>query len=336
VAVAVAVSAMPRDMREIELADHQLVHHNMMRDIKVVNSDPHSTWRAGINTRFINATTAFIKRHLGVKKGGPVLPVKAKVEVKDVPAAYDTRQVWGSTCPSTVEIRDQSACGSCWAFGAVESMTDRICILSNGTQQTHISAQDLVTCCHTCGSGCNGGYPAAAWQAWKHTGIVTGGNYDSHQGCQPYSLPICDHHVTGQYQPCPAEGPTPACEKSCESGYSTQYPQDKHFGVSAYSVSSDPAQIQAEIMNNGPVEGSFTVFSDFVNYKSGVYQHRSGQELGGHAIKVLGWGVMSGTPYWIVANSWNPDWGNQGYFLIKRGSDECGIEDGIVAGEPKL
>ena len=43
----------------------------------------------------------------------------------------------------------------------------------------------------------------------------------------------------------------------------------------------------------------------------GVYQHVSGNALGGHAIRILGWGVEAGTPYWHVANSWNYDWGDQ-------------------------
>jgi cathepsin B len=29
--------------------------------------------------------------------------------------------------------------------------------------------------------------------------------------------------------------------------------------------------------------------------------------------------------YWLVANSWNEDWGEKGFFKIKRGSNECGI-----------
>jgi cathepsin B len=58
-------------------------------------------------------------------------------------------------------------------------------------------------------------------------------------------------------------------------------------------------------MTNGPVEGAFTVYADFPSYKNGVYQYTSGDELGGHAIKILGWGTENGTPFWLVANSWN-------------------------------
>jgi cathepsin B len=105
-----------------------------------------------------------------------------------------------------------------------------------------------------------------------------------------------------------------------------------------YSVQADVAQIQTEIMTNGPVEAAFTVYADFPSYKSGVYIKRSDQELGGHAIKIIGWGVEYGVdndvPYWLVANSWNTDWGNQGFFKILRGQDECGIESSVVAGIP--
>jgi cathepsin B len=71
------------------------------------------------------------------------------------------------------------------AFGAVEAMTDRICIASKGANMFHISAEDLVSCCSACGYGCQGGYPESAWEYYVHTGIVTGGNYNSNEGCQP-------------------------------------------------------------------------------------------------------------------------------------------------------
>jgi len=91
-----------------------------------------------------------------------------------------------------------------------------------------------------------------------------------------------------------------------------------------------------EISTNGPVEGSFTVYEDFPTYKTGVYQHLTGGQLGGHAIRILGYGEEDGTKYWLVANSWNETWGDHGYFKILRGSNHCGIESGAAAGMPRL
>jgi len=77
----------------------------------------------------------------------------------------------------------------------------------------------------------------------------------------------------------------------------------KYHGQTVYSVM--PTSIQKEILKYGPVEGAFTVYQDFLTYKSGVYTHLKGPELGGHAIKIMGWGVEGGVKYWLVANSWN-------------------------------
>ena len=46
----------------------------------------------------------------------------------------------------------------------------------------------------------------------------------------------------------------------------------------------------------------------------------SGAVDGGHAVRIVGWGVDAGTKYWKVANSWNPYWGESGYFRIKKGA----------------
>jgi C1A family cysteine protease len=87
-----------------------------------------------------------------------------------------------------------------------------------------------------------------------------------------------------------------------------------------------------ELENNGPFEVAFEVYSDFANYGGGVYQHKSGKLEGGHAVIVIGWGVLDGTPYWLIQNSWGTSWGLDGYFMIIRGSDECGIESNSYAG----
>jgi cathepsin B len=306
------------------------VNWNMIR--KINNQQP--GWTAGHNKRFDGHTLGQVKSLLGVKKNHIVLPRKASPKTRvALPDNFDARTQWPS-CPSLREVRDQSDCGSCWAFGAVEAMTDRICIASNATVNIHLSAEDMTACCTFCGNGCDGGNPAAAWSYWQQNGVVDGGNFGG-GGCAPYSLPECDHHVVGKRPPCPGqEYPTPNCPTTCSNG--ADFMGSKHYAASAYSIDSNPADIQQEIFQNGPVEVAFSVYEDFLHYKSGVYYYVSGQMLGGHAVKALGWGVENGTPYWLIANSWNDDWGNKGYFKIRRGTDECGIEDDVQAGMPKF
>jgi len=294
-----------------------------------------TTWKAGRNFHPDAVSVNHLRRLCGVH------PLNKKYKLPEIhhelneaiPDTFDAREQWPN-CKRISEIRDQGSCGSCWAFGAAEAMSDRVCIASNGQKQVDVSAEDLLSCCSSCGFGCDGGFPGSAWEYWVSEGLVTGGLYGTQDGCQPYEIAPCEHHTPGSRPPCSGDTPTPKCVNMCIKGYNVSYTKDKIHGKSSYSVKEDPQQIQAEIMKNGPVEGAFTVYADFVNYKSGVYQHHSEQVLGGHAIRILGWGTENNTPYWLVANSWNSDWGDKGYFKILRGSDECGIEDGVVAGLP--
>ncbi|EAR95088.1 papain family cysteine protease (macronuclear) [Tetrahymena thermophila SB210] len=295
-------------------------------------NNANTTWKAGENIKWINADIAGVKAHLGALEGdnGENLPVSNAVKA-DLPTAFDARQQWGDKCTSLWEVRDQSNCGSCWAFGAVESLTDRHCIHLG--QDIRLSAQNMLTCCATCGQGCNGGYPASAMSYYVKTGLVTGDLYNTTGWCQAYSFAPCAHHVdTPLYPACTGELPTPKCAKTCDSGSGQTY--TVHKGSKAYSVGKTQEAIMTEIQTNGPVEAAFTVYEDFLNYKSGVYKHVTGKALGGHAIKIVGWGVENNTPYWIVVNSWNQTWGDNGTFKILRGKNECGIEAQVVTALP--
>lgn len=90
-------------------------------------------------------------------------------------------------------------------------------------------------------------------------------------------------------------------------------------------------------MTNGPVEIAYFVYDDFSAYKGGVYKkHKDAKNPGGHSVKLLGWGVENGEPYWLCANSWGPDWGDKGFFKILRGVNECACEHEISFGTPDL
>lgn len=250
--------------------------------------------------------------------------------IGDLPDSFDPREKW-PYCPTLNEIRDQGQCGACWAFGAVETMTDRVCIYSNGTKHFHFSAQDLLTCdARNC--GCGGGNPVQAWQVWVDVGLVSGGNYDSHQGCKPYTFAPCPNHLKN----CTNFKPTPPCVRSCEDGYKISYGKDKRRGKNFYYVEGEEDNIKAELYNNGPVEAAFMVYEDFADYKGGVYRHVKGDLIFGHSVKMMGWGVENGTKYWLVANSWGTGFGEDGYFKVLRGENECYIEAFILGGEPLL
>ncbi|UMM37945.1 hypothetical protein L5515_009550 [Caenorhabditis briggsae] len=107
-----------------------------------------------------------------------------------LPTAFDSRVQWPN-CNSIKLIRDQTYCGSCWAFAAAEIISDRICIQSNGTQQPIISPEDILSCCgSSCNNGCQGGYTIEAMKYWMNSGVVTGGDYQG-AGCIPYSFRPC-------------------------------------------------------------------------------------------------------------------------------------------------
>jgi hypothetical protein len=68
----------------------------------------------------------------------------------------------------------------------------------------------------------------------------------------------------------------------------------------------------------------------------GVYRYTRGENEGGHAIKILGWGIENGIKYWLCVNSWTRSWGENGLFKILRGNNECNIEQRVIAGLPHV
>ena len=67
----------------------------------------------------------------------------------------------------------------------------------------------------------------------------------------------------------------------------------------------------------------------FQTYKSGIIDSPDCGIMLNHAVLAVGYGTENGTDYYIVRNSWGPDWGEQGYVRIAANADGpgvCGIQ----------
>ncbi|XGW24140.1 hypothetical protein V3C99_005950 [Haemonchus contortus] len=254
----------------------------------------------------------------------------------DLPENYDPRIVWRN-CSSFHIIRDQANCGSCWAVSTAAAISDRICIATKGKKQVYVSDTDILTCCGApCGMGCRGGWPIEAWKFFEYDGVVSGGPYLGKGCCSPYPLHPCGRHGNDTfYGNCAGMAPTPPCKRRCQPGFRGMYRIDKRYGESrkAYRLPSSEVKIRRDIMERGSVVAVFAVYEDFSHYQSGIYKHTAGRFTGGyHAVKMIGWGKDNGTDYWLIANSWHDDWGENGFFRMIRGINDCGIEQSVDAG----
>jgi len=271
--------------------------------IEWYNSANGATWVAGHNDFFNGMTFDDARPILGTALShvsehlNSTLSDSVYAALGDAPAEFDARTKWSGLIHP---IRNQLHCGSCWAFSASEVMSDRVAI-ANGKASPVLSAEDLVSCDKN-DFGCRGGYLNKAWDFIKNDGLVT-------DTCFPYTA---------------GGGHAPACRTTCVD--SEAFTRTR--AVSAYAING-LTNMQKEMSTNGPIQVAFKVYRSFMSYKSGVYQKHfwEFQPEGGHAVKMIGWGSESGTDYWLVANSWGTtQWGEGGFFKIKRGANECGIE----------
>ncbi|CAL1268206.1 unnamed protein product [Larinioides sclopetarius] len=221
-------------------------------------------------------------------------------------------------------VRNQGDCGSSWAFSTAALASDRLAIESLGQEKKELSPQHLLSCQRRGQRACKGGHLDKAWYFMRKKGITT-------TKCFPY-LGKADVK-------CPFNNGNSAGKVRCPTGTE----DDVYFSTPPYRVGPKEEEIMRELYFNGPVQATFRVNSDFFLYKSGVYHHIESLTAGlpqafrqqdWHSIRILGWGtdVVDGKniKYWLCANSWGEEWGENGYFRIVRGQDECSIEMFVV------
>ncbi|XP_057381602.1 procathepsin L-like [Daphnia carinata] len=193
-------------------------------------------------------------------------------------------------------IKNQGACGSCWAFAATTPLEFAKC--KKDKTSIILSEQQLVDCDRSSSNnGCNGGFYSTAWKYYMAVGGV------AKQFLYPYA---------GANNTCKFTTSMVAAKVS------------SYTNIQAKNVTA----MQLAIQKNDPVPVAISVTSSFQFYSSGVYKDAACNNIGvNHAVAAVGWGVHNGINYWIIRNSWGPRWGQKGYILMQRGVNLCKVED---------
>ncbi len=218
----------------------------------------------------------------------------------ELPAAFDWR-VGDATHPAiNIPIRNQSSCGSCWAFGTVGVM--EAAMVKAGMPVTDLSEQFLVSC-NKDGWDCGGG-----WIAHKyHTNTL--GKSQSTIGAVLES-----------------DMPYTATDGGCHAVSNHPYKLSSYASTSGASVSA----IKNAIYTYGPVLATVCTGPAFHAYYSwytsdlGIFSTNESSQCGSdgvnHVVVLVGWNDAGG--YWILRNSWDTWWGEDGYMRIAYGTSK--------------
>ncbi|XP_024994553.1 vignain-like [Cynara cardunculus var. scolymus] len=212
-------------------------------------------------------------------------------KTSDPPPSIDWRKN-GAVNP----VKNQGRCGSCWAFSTIVGVEGINKIKTN--KLVSLSEQELVDC-ESDNQGCDGGLMENAYKFIEENGGVT----------------------TEQIYPYFAQ------DGKCDTSKRNS-PIVKIDGFETVPANDESALLKA--VANQPVSIAIDASGpNFQFYSEGVFNGFCGTELD-HGVAIVGYGTtQEGIGYWIVRNSWGPEWGEQGYIRMQRGINSpeglCGL-----------
>jgi hypothetical protein len=225
--------------------------------------------------------------------------------------------------------RDQGGCASCFSFSVCDMVSDRISIFTGGKVRVILSPQELLSC--YVNQGCNtGGSPEIAFEFIIEHGIGLESNYPYSQTGRNLDIPACNVELT---KSTPRYFGVSGTNVSICTDLS-----DFTVGTDAYNsaLQQNILNMMRELITNGPFVAAIEIFDTSYLYdgKSVFTVAPEAKLIGGHSVEVVGYcqGANTEEPgfegknYWILKSSWSTGWADDGFFYVRMGSNECGIE----------
>lgn len=181
-------------------------------------------------------------------------------------------------------VKNQASCGSCWAFSTMATVEFEVAQATG--KLLDLSEQQLVDCAGSFGNnGCNGGLMSNAIEY-----LV-----DNKGAC-----------LTSDYAYTAKDGSCKSCPVAATvSGYKTvTATEDAHYELAQQRVVAVALAASS---------------SAFQFYKSGVVTNCTDRSVN-HGVALVGTGVLNGTNYFLIRNSWGTSWGDNGYIRLGQGN----------------
>jgi cysteine peptidase B len=257
---------------------------NMLRASELERRNPEAQF--GMN-KFADLTAEEFRvyHRLNVPTKASPAPLFSAEEVKRLTAdGVDWR-----TKKAVTQVKDQGQCGSCWSFsttGGIEGQN----ALKGSKSLVPVSEQELVSCDNV-DDGCRGGLMDNAFE-WlvqnKGGNIVTEAAY-------PYTS---------------GRGSSGSCKDVSSMAVGATVTGFK-------DLPHDEDQMASWMATNGPISIAVDATS-WQSYSSGVMSTCKSVQLD-HGVLAVGYTA----DYWIIKNSWGTSWGESGYIRVKKGTNQC-------------
>jgi C1A family cysteine protease len=224
----------------------------------------------------------------------------------ELPVNFSWRDVGNVVGP----VRDQVACGSCWAFATAEVLESQVAIRTGRNRP--VSVNQIMDCTwDNTNEGCQGGEVNFAFASMINSSLKIALNDDyPYIGVSGRCASETDFETIGTVAKC-------------------------------YHIPRKTETVMDALFRLGPLAIGIAVSDSMLLYTNGTFNDTTCTGAADdlvHAVVLTGWKVLDGVFTWEVKNSWSTHWGDEGYVYIQGENQEwnCGVTTDVVAVEVAL